>query len=466
MKFQTWQLVPVSVSTSFKFMGNFNLWPFVSIFINCKKIAKAKFTGPLVTTGQFILQWRNGRKWTIKIKVSESKPSLAWPSSCCWWWSDSVVLERELYCDLVQWNHQSSIVNVSRLIQGCHNHIPVIMLISGVTWRGNSSRHPTDRGEGAAVLSSLLQTMLGSSEQVPEAPDKAPTFILLSSSSGSALELLLCWQVVRSHVSQTRPGFRVSEVTSPPSVIPSVVGRPSAGCDSSVVLFLIIETGEREVVEVGEVGDFTVAPVERPGVDQQVGAGYQGGEQCRASHYGRPRLVCQHRGGEPELERESGGQVHAGMVPGLVTPCHTPRPSHLVTGIIITRLTCSRPALHGTPLSLSLSLSLSAGASWSHSPASWGRLSVKKSVRSWWDRSEAPHHSQHTYHLPPTPRTLLLSSQISFDQNLLSGPQSAPVSTTGICTGPDVLRPPRVGTEVETHRPGHGGDLLIHTFHT
>ena len=108
-------------------------------------------------------------------------------------------------------------------------------------------------------------------------------------------------------------------------------------------------------------------------------------------------------------------------------------------------------------LSLSLSLSLSAGASWSHSPASWGRLSVKKSVRSWWDRSEAPHHRQHTSHLPPTPRTLLLSSQISFDQNLLSGPQSAPVSTTGICTGPDVLRPPRVGIEVETPRPGHGG---------
>ena len=57
----------------------------------------------------------------------------------------------------------------------------------------------------------------------------------------------------------------------------------------------------------------------------------------------------------------------------------TPRLSHLVTGIIITRLTCSSPALHGTPLSLSLSLS--AGASWSHSAASWGRLSVKKSVR-------------------------------------------------------------------------------------
>ena len=35
----------------------------------------------------------------------------------------------------------------------------------------------------------------------------------------------------------------------------------------------------------------------------------------------------------------------------------TPRLSHLVTGIIITRLTCSSPALHGTPLSLSLSLS-------------------------------------------------------------------------------------------------------------
>ena len=29
---------------------------------------------------------------------------------------------------------------------------------------------------------------------------------------------------------------------------------------------------------------------------------------------------------------------------------------------------------------------------------------------------------------------LLLSSQISFDQNLLSAPQSAPISTTGICT--------------------------------
>ena len=383
-------------------------------------------------------------------------PSLAWPGLAVvvddgrtpWYWSVSFT---------VTWYNETIRVALSMsatVIQGCHNHITVIMMISGVTWRGNSSRHPAHRSEGAAVLSPLLQTMLGSSEQVPEAPDKAPTFILLSSSSGSALELLLCWQVVRSHVSQTRPGFRVSEVTSPPSVIPSVVGRPSAGCDSSVVLFLIIETGEREV---GEVGDFTVAPVERPGVDQQVGAGYQGGEQGRASHYGRPRLVCQHRGGEPELERESGGQVHAGMVPGLVTPCHTPRPSHLVTGIIITRLTCSRPALHGTPLSLSLSLSLSAGASWSHSPASWGRLSVKKSVRSWWDRSEAPHHSQHTYHLPPTPRTLLLSSQISFDQNLLSGPQSAPVSTTGICTGPDVLRPPRVGTEVETHRPGHGG---------
>ena len=144
------------------------------------------------------------------------------------------------------------------------------MLISGLTWRGNSSRHPADRGEGAAVLSSLLQTMLWSSEQVPEAPHKAPTFILLSSSSGSALELLLWWQEVRSHVSQTRPGFGVSEVTSPPSVIPSVVGRPSAGCDSSVVLLLIIETGE------GEVGDFTVATVERGRVHQQVWAGHHG----------------------------------------------------------------------------------------------------------------------------------------------------------------------------------------------
>ena len=75
---------------------------------------------------------------------------------------------------------------------------------------------------------------------------------------------------MRSHVSQTRPGFGVSEVTSPPSVIPSVVGRPSAGCDSSVVLLLIIETGE------GEVGDFTVATVERGRVHQQVWAGHHG----------------------------------------------------------------------------------------------------------------------------------------------------------------------------------------------
>ena len=101
--------------------------------------------------------------------------------------------------------------------------------------------------------------MLGSSEQVPEASDKAATFIFLSSSSSSALELLLCWQVVRSHVSQTRSGLGISEVTSPPTVIPSVVRLPPSGCDSSVVLFLIIETGEVE----GEVGDFTVATVER-----------------------------------------------------------------------------------------------------------------------------------------------------------------------------------------------------------
>ena len=148
-----------------------------------------------------------------------------------------MVLEREPYCDLVQSNHQSSIVNVSRLIQGCHNHIRVI------TWRGNSSRHPADRSEGAAVLSPLLQAMLGSSEQVPEAPDKAPTFILLSSSSSSALELLLCRQVVRSHVSQTRSGFGISEVTSPPSIVSSIVGLPPTGSDSSVVLFLVIETG-------------------------------------------------------------------------------------------------------------------------------------------------------------------------------------------------------------------------------
>jgi len=104
--------------------------------------------------------------------------------------------------------------------------------------------------------------MLGSSEQVPEASDKAATFILLSSSSSSALELLLCWQVVRSHVSQTRSGFRISEVTSPPTIIPSVVRLPPSRCDSSVVLVLIIETGE------GEVGDFTVATVERGRVHQ------------------------------------------------------------------------------------------------------------------------------------------------------------------------------------------------------
>ena len=116
--------VSISQPTSFKFMGNFNLWPFVTIFINWKKIAKVKSSGPLDTTGHSFW-WRNVRKLTIKIKVRESKPGLAWPSSCCWWWSDSMVLEREVYCDLVQWNHQSSIVNVSRLIQGCHNHIRI-----------------------------------------------------------------------------------------------------------------------------------------------------------------------------------------------------------------------------------------------------------------------------------------------------------------------------------------------------
>jgi len=122
--------------------------------------------------------------------------------------------------------------------------------------------------------------MLGSSEQVPEASDKAATFIFLASSSSSALELLLCRQVVRSHVSQTRSGLGISEVTSPPAIIPSVVRLPSSACDSSVVLPLIIETGQGEV---GEVGDFTV---ERRRVDQQVGAGDQGREEGGATHYG------------------------------------------------------------------------------------------------------------------------------------------------------------------------------------
>ena len=101
--------------------------------------------------------------------------------------------------------------------------------------------------------------MLGSSEQIPEASDKATTFVFLSSCSSSALKLLLCRQEVRSHSSQTRSGFRISEVTSPSAVVSSVVRLPPSGCDSSVVLFLIIETGEVE----GEVGDFTVATVER-----------------------------------------------------------------------------------------------------------------------------------------------------------------------------------------------------------
>jgi len=78
---------------------------------------------------------------------------------------------------------------------------------------------------------------------------------------------------VRSHVSQTRSGFRISEVTSPPTIIPSVVRLPPSGCDSSVVLLLIIEAGE------GEVGDFTVATVERGRVYQQVWAGDQGREE-------------------------------------------------------------------------------------------------------------------------------------------------------------------------------------------
>ena len=154
------------------------------------------------------------------------------------------------------------------------------MMISCLTWSGNPSRHPAHRSEGAAVLSSLLQAVLGSSEQVPEAADKAATFIFLASSSSSALELLLCRQVVRSHVSQTRSGLGISEVTSPPAIIPSVVRLPSSACDSSVVLPLIIETGQGEV---GEVGDFTV---ERGRVDQQVGAGDQGREEGGATHYG------------------------------------------------------------------------------------------------------------------------------------------------------------------------------------
>ena len=124
--------------------------------------------------------------------------------------------------------------------------------------------------------------MLGSSEQVPEASDKAATFIFLASSSSSALELLLCRQVVRSHVSQTRSGLGISEVTSPPAIIPSVVRLPSSACDSSVVLFLIIETREVE----GEVGDFTVATVERGGGTGEAGDSGEAGETGGAGEAG------------------------------------------------------------------------------------------------------------------------------------------------------------------------------------
>ena len=109
-------------------------------------------------------------------------------------------------------------------------------------------------------------------------------------------------------------------------------------------------------------------------MDQQVGAGHQGGEECGAAHYWRPWLVCEHRGGQTELETEYAGQVHAGMVPGLVPGSHPPALTschwdhHHKTDLL-------PPGASWHPtLSLSLSLSLSAGASWSHSPTSWAAL--------------------------------------------------------------------------------------------